>query len=266
MKSHTEDLANKKLKQNFSKYDPSGTDPNRYASVSNHKEADVYLNGKKSIIPGLRVNVSNTERMLMIAAGSYLLYRAFKKDDKHKVMEGLTAGTMLFRGISGYCPAYDVMSRTNMLKGGNVSINAVLEVNKPVNEVYHAWRELENIPRFLKHIDSVNVIDQYTSEWKAKFASGLGTVSWKAEVLMDEPNKLLSWHSMPGSTINNSGKVRFKDNGGSTEVDITISYQAPLGAAGEAAAKLLTPLFENMLRKDIEGFKEYIEIGNAPMP
>src|SRR5690606_21986880 len=97
------------LKKNFSKYDPSGTDPNRYASVSNPKEADTYLHkGKKSIIPGLRVNVSTSERLLMIAAGSYLLYRALKKDDRRKVMEGITAGTMLFRGISGYCPAYDV--------------------------------------------------------------------------------------------------------------------------------------------------------------
>lgn len=255
------------LKKNFSKYDPSGTDPNRYASVSNPVEADSYLHkGKKSIIPGLRVNVSTPERLFMIAAGSYLLYRALKKDDKRKVLEGITAGTMLFRGISGYCPAYDVINRKNLLKGHSISINTTLTVNKPVQEVYNAWRQLENLPVFMKHIDSVKVIDQYTSEWKAKLLGSIGTVSWKAEILMDEPNQLLSWHSVPGSTINNAGKIRFTDNGTSTDIDITISYQAPLGAAGEAAAKLLNPLFENMLRKDIEGFKEYIEVGNAPMP
>lgn len=247
-------------KRNFSKYDPSGTDPNRYATVSNPVEADSYLHSqRKSIIPGLRVNVSTTERIIMLAAGSYLLYRALKKNDKRKVAEGITAGTMLFRGVTGYCPAYDALSHTKALKAGNVSITTSLSVDRPIAEVYQAWRELENLPLFMSHLHSVMVIDQYTSEWKAKVPGGLGTISWKAEILMDEPNKLISWHSLPGSTIDNSGKVKFVDNGSSTEIEATISYRAPLGMAGEAAAKLLNPVFENMVKNDIANFKEYIE-------
>jgi uncharacterized membrane protein len=247
-------------KLNFSKYDASGTDPNRYATVSNLKEADKYLKpGKKSIIPGLKVNVSTAERILMVAAGSYLLYRALKKNNNKKAAEGLTAGTMLFRGISGYCPAYDAISRSKALKGSNVSITTSLQVNQPVDQVYESWRQLENLPLFMKHLHSVTVIDEYTSEWKARVPGGLGTVSWKAEILMDQPNEILSWHSMPGSTVNNSGKVKFIDNGSTTEVEVTISYHAPMGKAGEAAAKLLTPVFEKMLKNDIESFKEYIE-------
>jgi hypothetical protein len=108
-------------KQNFSKYDASGTDPNRYASVSNVDEADEYLHkNKKSIIPGLRVNVSKTERILMIAAGSYLLYKALKKKDNKKYKEGIAGGTMLFRGISGYCPAYDALDKSGIVKGKNL--------------------------------------------------------------------------------------------------------------------------------------------------
>lgn len=248
-------------KQNFSKYDPSGTDPNRYASVSNVKEADTYLHkGKKSIIPGLRVNVSTTERVIMLAAGSYLLYRALKKNDSKKVAEGIAAGTMLFRGISGYCPAYAMMDKTGVLKGGNVSISKSFTVNKPSEEVYNAWRQLENLPLFMKHLHSVHVIDNYHSEWKAQIPGGLGTISWKAEILMDEPGKLLSWHSMPGSTVNNSGKVRFSANGNSTDVEVTISYHAPLGKPGKLAAKMLSPVFERMLESDVDGFKEFMEM------
>ncbi|MEL1245341.1 SRPBCC family protein [Flavobacterium sp. DGU11] len=253
-------------KQNFSKYDPSGTDPNRYASVSNVQEADPYLNKhKKSIIPGLRVNVSKTERILMVAAGSYLLYRALTKKNDKKVMEGVAAGTMLFRGVSGYCPAYDLIERTGKLNGNNISITTSLTVNKPVAEVYNAWRKLENLPLFMSHLHSVMVIDNYTSEWKARVPGGLGTISFKAEILMDEPNRLLSWHSMPGSTVNNSGKVKFTDNGTSTDIEVTISYHAPLGKAGELAAGLLSPVFEKMVRNDIENFKKYIEVGTAPV-
>lgn len=254
-------------KKNFSKYDPSGTDPNRYAAVSNAKEADEYLHGKKSFVPGLRVNVGTTERILMIAAGSYLLYRALKKRDDKKVLEGITAGTMLFRGISGYCPAYDALHRSKMLKGGNVNISTKLTVDKPVTEVYNAWRKLENLPLFMKHLESVNEVSENVSEWKAKVPGGLGSVKWNAEILMDEPNNVLSWQSLPGATINNSGKVRFKETGSnSTEIDVTISYHAPLGAPGKGVAKLLNPVFENVVLKDIEGFKSYMESGNAPMP
>ncbi len=254
-------------KQNFSKYDPSGTDPNRYASVSNTTEADPYLHKhKKSIIPGLRVNVGKTERILMIAAGSYLLYRALKKKDDKKVIEGIAAGTMLFRGISGYCPAYDLIEKTGKMKGSNIAITTSLTVSKPVAEVYNAWRQLENLPLFMSHLHSVAVIDNYKSEWKARIPGGIGTISWKAEILMDEPNRILSWHSMPGSTIQNSGKVKFTDNGSSTGVEVTISYHAPLGKAGELAASLLNPVFEKMVKSDIENFKKYIEVGTAPMP
>jgi uncharacterized membrane protein len=166
---------------------------------------------------------------------------------------------MLFRGVTGYCPAYDAMSNANMLQGGNVTINTSLSVDSPVADVYRAWRQLENLPLFMTHLHSVMVIDEYTSEWKARIPGGLGTIGWKAEILMDEPNEMISWHSMPGSTINNSGKVKFVSNGSSTEIDVTISYHAPLGAAGEAAAKLLNPVFENMVKNDIANFKDYIE-------
>lgn len=247
-------------KRNFSKYDVSGTDPNRYASVSNAKEADSYLHkGKKSIVPGLRVNVGKTERLLMIAAGTYLLYRALKKKDDKKIMEGITAGTMLLRGITGYCPAYDIMDNTKALKGKNISITTSLSIDRPVSEVYKAWRQLENLPLFIKHLDSVNTIDSTTSAWKARIPGGIGTINWRSEILMDEPNKLLSWHSLPNSNIDNAGKVRFTDKGSSTDIEVTLSYHASLGKAGELTAKLFTPMFRNMLQKDIESFKEYIE-------
>lgn len=251
-------------KRNFSKYDPSGTDPNRYASVSNATEADEYLHkGKKSIVPGFRVNVGKTERIIMIGAGAYLLYRALAKKDKQKVAEAVTAGTMLFRGVTGYCPAYDAIDRAGIMEGGNVTIATSFTVNKPVSEVYGAWRNLENLPFFMTHIKSITPVTEHISEWQAEIPQVPGAVaSWKAEILMDEPGELLSWHSMPGSTVHNAGKVHFTAvNENTTDVDVLISYRAPLGKPGELAAKLLNPVFERMVQTDINNFKEYIETG-----
>lgn len=253
-------------KKIHSKIDSSGTDPNRYGGYYSQQEAERLASIKRndnrnSLIPGLETNVSLLERMLMVAAGSYLMYDAFA-GNKKKVAQSIAAGGMLARGISGYCPIYDATSNEGgTMKSSNVNIRTSITIDRPVSEVYAFWRKLENLPKFMKHLESVTETNKLTSEWKAKGPAGIGSLSWKSEILMDEKDKMLSWHSLPESTIDNAGKVYFKDLGGSTELDITISYHAPLGKAGETTAKLLNPIFERMVKKDVESLKSYLENG-----
>ncbi|HEX8270467.1 MAG TPA: SRPBCC family protein [Flavobacterium sp.] len=252
-------------KRSFSKIDATGTDPNRYGTVSNEEEAAEFRDKlitkskNKSIVPGLKVNVSKFERVAMVAAGAYLLYRALSAPKKN-VPQSITGGTMLFRGVSGYCPVYDAVSKSKKLKGHNVNIRTSVTIDKSANEVYAFWRNLENLPRFMKHLKTVEELDRVTSEWTANGPAGIGQVSWKAQILMDEPGEMLSWSSLPGSTIDNAGKVVFNETGDNqTQVDVTISYHAPLGAAGEAVARLLNPAFEKMVISDIAGLKAFLE-------
>lgn len=251
-------------KKIHSKIDSSGTDPNRYGGYYSQQEAErLSLSNapeNNSFIPGLDENVSTLERIFMVAAGTFILYKSLSGKSK-SIAGTMAASTLLARGISGYCPVYDAAGRNGKLKSSNVNIRTQITIDKPVSEVYSFWRNLENLPKFMSHIESVNETDKVTSEWKAKGPAGIGSVSWKAQILMDEQNKLLSWHSLPDSTIDNAGKVYFKDLGNATELDITISYHAPLGVAGEAAAKLLNPLFEKMVKHDIENLKTYLETG-----
>ncbi|RZJ72159.1 YgaP-like transmembrane domain [Flavobacterium sp.] len=251
-------------KRNFSKIDSSGTDPNRYASVSNSDEARTYLGEIKNNF-GYKPNVSTVERIAMIAAGSYLLYKALS-GKKKSIPQGIAGGTMLARGISGYCPVYDVVGSNPKLSGKNVNINTKVTVDKTPDQAYNEWRDLSNLPKFMKHLSKVEEIDHLRSQWTAKGPAGIGQISWKAEILMQEPGKVLSWHSLPDSTIDNAGKVTFNDIGnGQTEIEVTISYHAPLGIAGEAAAKLLNPLFENMISQDVTDFKHNIDTTKAAL-
>lgn len=251
-------------KKIHSKIDHSGTDPNRYGGYYSQQEAERLGNikrnkNRKTLIPGLETNVSTLERILMVAAGSYLMYNAISGKKKN-IVQTIAAGGMLARGISGYCPVYDVTSNHGgKLKSANVNIRASITIDKPVSEVYAFWRKLENLPKFMKHLESVKETDKITSEWKAKGPAGIGSLSWKAQILMDEKDKMLSWHSLPESTVDNAGKVYFKDLGKSTELDITLSYHAPLGVAGETAARLLNPIFERMVNNDIQNLKAYLE-------
>lgn len=202
-------------------------------------------------------NVSNVERVAMVALGTYLLYNG-TKDEKN--IGQITAGTaMLLRGISGYCPMYAAANQVKDDTASNVNIRLSSVVNRPVAEVYAFWRNLENLPRFMDHLQSVKTINSNLSEWTAKGPGGIGTISWKAEIVKEEEDRLLSWQSLADSTIYNAGKVVFKPVGQFTEIDIFISYQAPLGVVGEAAAKLVNPYFEKLIKEDIQNFKAFME-------
>src|SRR4051812_34870032 len=170
----------------------------------------------------LKTNVSTLERIVMITGGAYLLYKGASKDNK-SIGEISAGGALLARGISGYCPLYDAVDHLKNGKASNINIRLSSVINKPVSEVYAFWRDFENLPRFMTHLESVEPINYITSKWTAKGPAGIGKISWKAEIVKDEKEKLISWNSLPDSTIKNAGKVTFKPKGKATEIDVTIS-------------------------------------------
>lgn len=218
----------------------------------------VFTKQNQASKPFLKNNVSTLERVLMVTSGAYLLYNALSKENKSITQAG-AGGAMLLRGISGYCPVYDAADHLMNDKASNVNIRINSVINKPVSEVYAFWRNLENLPKFMNHLDSVRSLSSTVSEWTAKGPAGIGSLTWKAEIVKDEKDQLLSWNSIEASTIKNAGKVVFKPKGNATELDVTISYHAPLGVAGESAAKFLNPYFEKLVKDDISNFKQYLE-------
>lgn len=111
----------------------------------------------------------------------------------------------------------------------------------------------------MNHLESVKPLSYTTSKWTAKGPAGIGKLTWKAEIVKDEKERLISWNSLPDSSLKNTGKVVFRPNEQGTEIIVTISYHAPLGVAGESAAKLLNPYFEKLVKDDIMNFKTYLE-------
>nr|WP_315248194.1 SRPBCC family protein [uncultured Flavobacterium sp.] len=206
----------------------------------------------------LKTNVSTLERIAMITSGTYLLYKGLSEEKKNIVKIG-SGGTMLLRGLSGYCPIYDAVDHLKNDKASNVNIRINSIINKPISEVYSFWRDFENLPKFMSHLESVRPLSYTTSKWTAKGPGGIGKLSWIAEIIKDEKDRLISWNSLPESSVKNAGKVVFRPSGEGTEIIVTISYHAPLGIAGEGAAKLLNPYFEKIVKDDLINFKTYLE-------
>ncbi|WP_247237423.1 SRPBCC family protein [Telluribacter sp. SYSU D00476] len=216
------------------------------------------------ILRNQKINVGSTERILSVLGGSYLLYDALTSR-RTSMTEALLGGYLLFRGTTGYCPVHGMIEdRPAQEHSQNINIRVNMTVNRNRMDVYNFWRKLENLPLFMSHIKKVHELDSKTSEWTATGPGGIGSVSWKAEIVKDEPGRLLSWRSLLDSTIENAGKVEFLDQGAlGTTLHVVITYKAPLGVPGKELARLLNPMFEDIVKDDVLNFKSYMETGET---
>jgi len=173
----------------------------------------------------------------------------------------MAGGYLLYRAVSGKCPVTKALREDGRdHRPSNVNVRTQVTVNSPREEVYAFWRRLENLPLFMKHLESVDELSDTISAWKIRIPGGLGDVRWEAEIVKEVPDTELSWQSAPGAGIENAGKINFSDApSGGTRIDVMITYRAPMGVVGERLSRLLTPVFRNMIEKDIEGFKHFIE-------
>ncbi len=209
------------------------------------------------------VNVNHRERLISIVAGSLFIVRALKKNS---LLSSVIGGFLVYRGASGHCPLYSQIQRSKYTdRAESVNIQTTLIVNKPKSEVYDFWRKLENLPLFMKHLASVREADDKKSHWEANLPGNVTTIGWDAKIVKEEENTMLSWKSLPGATIENAGKVTFKDALGhqGTELGVMITYRPPAGKIGSGLAWLLNPLFTRMIEDDIKNFKVYIETGSV---
>jgi uncharacterized membrane protein len=145
---------------------------------------------------------------------------------------------------------------------GIIRTKRSVTVGKPVAEVYAFWREFENLPRFMRHLESVTVIDERRSHWVAKAPAGK-SVEWEAELIEDRKNELIAWRSVEGSQIYNAGTVRFQPapGGRGTEVRVELEYDPPFGKLGAKVASLFREEPGQQVMDDLRHFKQVMEIG-----
>lgn len=176
----------------------------------------------------------------------------------------VSSGYMVYRGVTGKCLVYDAMGikRTGANGSSGVRVRRAMTINARREDVYQFWRNFENLPRFMKHLEEVHVLDSMRSHWKAKAPMGMH-VEWEAEIIEDKPNEKVSWKSLPGSQIENAGSVIFLDapGGRGTEIQVTIQYDPPAGSAGAAIARLLGEEPSTQVLTDLRRFKQIMETG-----
>ena len=145
-----------------------------------------------------------------------------------------------------------------------VSTVQTVALNKTPEECYQFWRNFENLPRFMEHVESVRALGDGRYHWIVKAPVGT-TVEWDAELTQDSPSRI-AWQSLPGADIVNSGAVEFQKAtaGHGTIVKAIIHYSPPGGKVGSAVAKLFGEEPSIQAKMDLRRFKAVMETGEVP--
>jgi uncharacterized membrane protein len=230
------------------------------------------------------INVASWERWTSAFAGGALVTYGLLRRDKAGAGLALLGGGLLYRGSTGLCPAYRAMgvstagndkpvadsgSAVQGPKGvrneKGIKVKKSITIGKSAGELYTFWRNFENLPKFMNHLESVTVQDGNKSHWVAKAPFGK-TVEWDAEILNEVPSELIAWKSLQGADVDSTGSVTFKPapDGRGTEVHVSLSYQPPLGQVGAALAKFFGEEPNQQVDDDLRHFKNLMEAGEVP--
>ncbi|HVY25132.1 MAG TPA: SRPBCC family protein [Polyangiaceae bacterium] len=144
-----------------------------------------------------------------------------------------------------------------------VHVRKSITIDRSPDAVYAYWRDLENLPRFMAHLEAVRE-DAEGSLWRAKGPAG-STVEWRAEITIDKPNETIAWRSLEGASVPNRGVVRFKPGPGGrgTELHVELTYDPPAGVLGAAIAKLFGEEPGQQIAGDLRRLKQVLETGGV---
>jgi uncharacterized membrane protein len=215
------------------------------------------------------VNVGRTERVISGVAAAAIAVVSLRRKRLRPFLLPI-AGSLFSRAVTGRCAVNRALGRNSarqdtvspvasVPRGEGVKVERSVVVSRPAAELYHFWRNFENLPRFMDHLESVTVLDENRSHWVAKAPAGM-RVEWDAVIHNEIENELIAWRSLPGADVNNAGSVHFiATDEGQTEVRVVLSYEPPVGKLGTVVAKLLGEEPSTQVEDDLRRFKQVME-------
>lgn len=233
--------------------------------VSKTRTGLIRLYGLRELASGIAIfsQKKPTEAMWSRVAGDALDLvslgnAAMSPDANHGRIAFATANVLAITALDVIC--------AKQLSNGNHGIhaNGSCIVNLPPDEVYRFWRDFQNLPRFMRHLESVEDLGDGRSHWTAKAPAGM-TVEWDATIIADVPGEVISWRSLEDADVDNAGAVRFERAPGNrgTIVRVNLQYNPIGGVLAAGIAKLFGEEPTQQLDDDLRRFKQVLEVGEV---
>jgi uncharacterized membrane protein len=218
-------------------------------------------------------NVGEVERWASALGGAVLAAYGIRQRSVAGAMIATSGGILIARGATGYCPMYaaagvnSASTNTRVALAGSrgVLVEHAATINRPAEELYRFWRDFSNLPRFMRHLISVEPLDERRSHWVAQAPAGR-TVEWDAEIINEIPNELIGWRTLDHADVISAGSVRFTTAGPDrgTEVHVRLQYEPPGGKVGAVVAWMLGQDPNHTIQEDLRRFKQLLETGEVP--
>lgn len=189
-----------------------------------------------------------------IAGGSALLVAATRGGLlRGLALSGAGAAT-LFRGAKGHWPMLGD-------EPGPAEMTATVTINRPAEELYDLWRDLESFQALAPRVESIATRGN-ESHWEASLP-GAGKLGWDAEITHEDRPNRIEWQSTSGK-VPMSGSVTFKVPPGKrgTEVMVRVTAEPPGGKLGSKLVGAMSRLPERQMRRDLVDFKRRLEAGD----
>jgi len=218
-------------------------------------------------------NVGSLERWLSIAAGAALAGYGLTQQSRRRPLFATAGALLLARGASGRCPLYQSVGfstadltddSTAVAYGKGIKVVRSITLQSEPAALYAFWRNLENLPRFMDHLESVKALDARRSHWIAKGPAGT-TVEWDAEIINEIDGELIGWKTVGEPTVDHAGSVHFEKlkHGRGTKLTVILRYDPPGGKGGALVARLLGQDPELQIGNDLRKFQQILETGEV---
>jgi uncharacterized membrane protein len=152
-------------------------------------------------------------------------------------------------------------SRPSVRTNQGVRIERNVTIHRTPGELFAFWRNFENLPLVLKHVESVECMDDLRSRWRIRWPRK-DVTEWESQVINEHPNELIAWRTLEGSDVQHAGSIRFTPlaGGRATEVKLSLEYDGGSGLK-QFLSKLMGRNPERQIADDLDHFKELMEAG-----
>jgi uncharacterized membrane protein len=213
-------------------------------------------------------SLRDAEDWLALGGGALLLLLGASRRSTAGAFLAASSVPLLYRGITGRWPGLmhdrpELNSTRTALTGDHgVHVREAIRLEVPLADVYSFWRRLENLPRFMTHLNRVTETADGHSHWVAIGPAGL-RVEWDAKIINEIENQLIAWQSLPGSEVVSAGSVNFESvrGGQSTQLSVHLQYAPPAGKTGALIASLFGHEASQVVREELRHLKQLLEAG-----
>lgn len=211
------------------------------------------------------------QRWIAVAAASAAISYGLSRRSAPGFLLAVAAAPLAYSGLTAW-PRTRTNGRlraddTRVALGGarGIHVRESIRVERPVDEVYRYWRQLDNLPKAMSHLEQVTDLGNNRSHWAIAGPAGV-RFEWDAEIINDVANKVIGWRSLPHADVVSAGSVNFSPvrGGRSTQVDIHLQYSTPTGRVAAILAAALGHYPAGTIREELRRLKSLLEAGEVP--